>query len=702
MTPQKRRNFERLLSPRHIAFIGGNDAVIAIGEARRAGFQGEMRVVNPRRECLAGLPCLPDIAALPEAPDAVFLAIPAAGVPEAVAALRARGAGGIVCYSAGFGEVDADGAAREAALKAALGDMVLIGPNCYGLINFIGKSALWPFAHGGYCPGYGAAIMTQSGMFSSDILMSRRSLPLAYMASGGNQADLGLTEFIDLMCEREEVRAIGLHIEGLRDVAGFGRACLRALEAGTPVVALKTGTSKIGEGLTLSHTGSLAGSPALYEALFRRVGVISVKSPAQFLETLKYLCVAGAPGGRQVAAFTCSGGGATMLADHAEAIGLEFPGFDPQGRAALEALLPPIATVSNPLDYTTPIWGQPDATRPVFAQAMARVPVRSALIVQDYPAAGLDESEHFYVNDGMAFADAAHEAGLPAAIVATIPENMPRHIREGFVARGVAPMQGIHEALNAMRDAAAWAEARARILAAPPDALVPGCGGEARLLSEAEGKDRLRAAGVPVPEGRRVAGDGLAAAAAALRAPLALKMMGPRLAHKTEAGAVAVGLGGAAAVLAAAGRMRADVAAFDAGAVTDDFLIEEMAPAPVAELVVGLRRDAQFGWAMTLGSGGVLVELVGDAVTLLLPASRDEIAGALAGLRVSALLGGFRGAPEVDRETLVDTLVRLAEIAVAAEDAVEIEINPLFVFEKSVAAVDVLMQVAVTTETVPG
>ncbi len=450
MIPAKRQNFERLLNPRHIAFIGGADAAIAIGEARRAGYTGQMWAVNAKRDTLGGLTCRASIADLPAPPDAVFLAIPAPAVPAAIAELSAMGAGGIVCYSAGFSEAHDAGRVLEGALKAALGDMVLIGPNCYGLINYVGKSALWPFAHGGSCPGYGAAILTQSGMFSSDITMSQRSLPLAYMMSVGNQADLGLSALVDLLCERDEVRAIGLHIEGLSDVPAFERAALKALKVGKPIVALKTGSSSIGESLALGHTGSLAGSNELYQALFSRTGVISVTNPSQLLETLKFLCIAGPLVGPDILGFTCSGGGATMLADHGEVIGLSFPTPDHITRRALEKLLLPIASVSNPLDYTTPIWGQPDLTKPVFARAMAGIRADAAVLVQDYPAPGLDETEHLYLNDALAFAEAAADAGLPAAICATLPENVGPHIRETFVSRGVAPMQGIHEALNAV------------------------------------------------------------------------------------------------------------------------------------------------------------------------------------------------------------------------------------------------------------
>ncbi|KZY29560.1 acyl-CoA synthetase, partial [Roseovarius sp. HI0049] len=676
MTPAKRQNFERLLNPRHIAFVGGADAAVAIGEARRAGFAGEMWVVNPKRETLAGLACVASLADLPEAPDAVFLAIPATFVPEAVADLAAMGAGGVVCYTAGFGEAHDEGRALEERLKAAIGDMVLIGPNCYGLINYVGRAALWPFAHGGFCPGYGAAIITQSGMFSSDITMSQRSLPLAYMASAGNQADLGLTELVDLLCERPEVRAIGLHIEGLSDIPAFEAAALKALRAGTPVVALKTGRSAIGETLTLSHTGSLAGSAELYEALFERVGVISVTNPSQLLETLKFLTVAGAPEGPEVMGFTCSGGGATMLADHGEAIGLRYPAPDATAGAALRELLPPIATVSNPLDYTTPIWGQPERTAPVFAEALARVPAQATLLVQDYPAPGLDETEELYLNDGLAFAEAANAAGLPAAICATIPENIGAHIREAFIKRGVAPMQGVHETLNAIRDAAWWKAARARILCATPDPLVPGGRGHTvRLLTEAQGKEMLADAGLPVPKGRLTRAGALSETAVEIGFPVALKMMVPGLAHKTEAGAVALGIGTPEALLEAAMRMRTDVAAHRETVVTDAFLVETMAPPPLAELVVGIRRDAQFGLAMTLGSGGILVELLADTVSLLLPVTEAEISRALDRLKVAWLLNGFRGRPAADRKALVAALAGLAEYAVANRATVaEIEI----------------------------
>ena len=696
MTSLRHQNLSRLLSPRHIAFIGGRDAEVAINEAKRIGFTGQIWPVNPKRETLGGYPCFASVADLPEAPDATFLAVPAPAAITTVAQLAARGAGGIVCYTAGFREAGAEGQVLEAALIEAAGDLALVGPNCYGVINYLDRAALWPFAHGGGSPGYGAAIITQSGMLSSDITMSQRSLPLTHMISCGNQSVLSLEDFVDHLIDHPAVRAIGMHIEGLRDVPRFAAAALRAAEKGVPLVALKTGSSQIGASLTVSHTGSLSGTDDLYDALFARVGVIRVKSPSQLLETLKFLCVAGAPLGNRVAGFTCSGGGATMLADHAETIGLGFPAFGSAERAALLPLLPDIATVSNPLDYTTPIWGDASKTGPVFAAAINGVQADSTVLVQDYPAAGLDESKPYYRADAGAFIAAAKARGIPAAICATLPENLDPETRDWLVAQGVAPMQGLTETLDAMRAAGLWAERRAQIMAKRPAPLLalPDLA-TLHTVDEAAGKALLSTLGLPIPAGEVVAGAQVVQAASRIGYPVVLKMMGPKLAHKSEAGAVALGLANAADLTAALQKMRAEVTAHDPLALTDRFLVESMAPRPLAELLVNLRRDAQFGLVLTLGAGGVLVELLEDAATLLLPASAAQIEAALNGLKIARILRGYRGAKGADMAALAGFIAHLCQIFESQSATLaEVEINPLFVTATGPWVVDVLIQKA--------
>ena len=366
MSPARRRNLQRLLKPRHVAVIGGREAEVVAGECARIGYRGPVWPVNPRRESIGGHRCFGSVERLPHAPDAAFVAVPREAAIDTVARLAAMGAGGVVCHTAGFAEIGAQGARLEAALVEAADEMALIGPNCYGFINYLDRVALWPFAHGGSCPGYGAAIVTQSGMLSSDLTMSQRSVPFAFMASIGNQSVVTLADCVDVFSEFGGVRAIGLHVEEIPDVADFSAAVRKAARADIPVVALKTGVSEIGASLTAGHTGALSGDDDLYQALFDRLGVIRVATPAQLLETLKFLCVAGVPAGGRIAGLTCSGGAAAMLADYAQIAGLEFP--PPTGRTTevLAGCLPHTATVSNPLDYTTPIWGQPERVRPVF------------------------------------------------------------------------------------------------------------------------------------------------------------------------------------------------------------------------------------------------------------------------------------------------------------------------------------------------
>lgn len=693
MTPDLRRNLERLLNPRHVALIGGRDAVAAAAECARIGYEGPVWPVNPGRDEIGGHACFASVEDLPEAPDAVFLAVPREAAADVLRQLSAKGAGGVVCYTAGFREMGEEGAALEAELIKAAGDMALVGPNCYGLINYLGKVALWPFAHGGISPGYGAAVITQSGMLSSDLTMSQRSVPFAYMISAGNQSVLALEDFVDVLSGTEEVRAFGLHIEGLKDVPRFVEAAQRALSAGKPIVALKTGSSHVGGQLTQSHTGSLSGSDELYSALFEKLGVIRVHSPAQLLETLKFLMVAGVPAGRRVAGFTCSGGGATMLADYGEKIGLRFEQPSERVRADLQNHLPHTATVSNPLDYTTPIWGDLDRVPPVFA-AHLKDPHDAAVLIQDYPAPGLDDSKQFYLNDARSFADAAKAAELPGAVCSTLPENLDRATREKLISLGIAPMQGLHETLDAI-SAGAWLSRRWNDLAdqayEPIGTVRPIR--DLGTVDEAQGKALLAEAGIRVPEGRVASIADAPQAAEQLGFPVAVKMLGPELIHKTEAGAVALNLANRSAVTAAITKMVDDVRAYSASAVSDSVLIERMAAPPItAELLVSVRLDEQFGHAMTLASGGTLVELVGDVVTLLLPATDREIADALKRLKVAKLIDGYRGSPAVNQHLLIAQLQRLAAFMVLhAENYREVEINPLLLGPAGVCAVDVVL-----------
>jgi acyl-CoA synthetase (NDP forming) len=697
MTSQRRQNFSRLLEPRHAAFIGGRDAAIAAEQCRAMGFEGPIWGVNPRRQELGGEPCVARVEDLPEAPDAVFLAVPRGETVEIVDTLRRMGTGGVVCFAAGFGELGAEGAALEASLVDAAGEMALVGPNCYGLLNYVRGVALWPFAFGGSRVERGVAVVTQSGMLGSDITMNQRSVPLAYVVSAGNQAMLCIEDYLEVLVDDPAVTAIGIHIEGLRDVPRFCDGAIRALEAAVPVVVLKSGTSEIGRRLTVTHTGSLAGEEAVYQALFDRLGIVRVDTPVQLLETLKMLSLAGVPKGRRLAGFAASGGNVTLLADYAESLGLSFPAPSPATAARVAGLLPKVATISNPLDYTTPLWGREAELTELFGAALADR-YDAALVVQDYPHPDLDFGKDGYLSDTRAFIAAVRQAGVPAAVVSALPENIDRRSREFMIAGGIAPLQGFKEAMTAVAGAVAYGERRkhladlGRIRALGIHRTGP-TGGETTVLSEWEGKRRLAAAGVPVPEGRVVTAEAAPHAAEELGYPVAVKMLSWGLAHKTEAGAVRLGLADAGAVAEAVAAISRSVSERAPEALSDRFLVEQMVEEAIAELLIGIHRDRQFGQVMVLASGGTLVELFHDSRTLLLPTDRESVSRAIAELRLSRLLNGFRWRPAGDREAAVDAVMTLAEFA-AAERATleELEVNPLLVLQHGVAAVDVVLR----------
>ena len=350
-----------------------------------------------------------------------------------------------------------------------------------------------------------------------------------------------------------------------------------------------------------------------------------------------------------------------------------------------------------------------------------------AVLVQDYPLEGLDESKDSYLNDAREFIAAMRAAGVPAAVCSTLPENIDRSTREMLVAAGVAPMQGIRETLDAIAGAVRHGRRRQRMrdearAAGVEAGAMPPIGAGCALGTEAEAGDRVEAeagavarlagtgpvtsvdeyrakrwlhgVGIPIPAGCVTGAREAPEAAAGIGFPVAVKLVNEHLPHKTEVGAVALGISSPAEVEAAVARIRTGVRRFDADASTDRFLVERMVGPPLAELLVGVRTDPRFGLAMTLASGGVLTELVADAVTILLPASRADLEEALGRLRMSRVLDGFRGAAPANRAVIVDALSRLASrLCREANDVVEVEVNPLFVLTDRVCAVDALMRV---------
>lgn len=682
----------RLFMPRHVAVFGGAQAAEVVRQCKALGFAGAIWPVHPRHAQVEGLDCYPDVASLPEAPDAGFIAVPRDGTVDIVAQLAARGAGGVICYASGFAEVGGAGVALQRRLVACAGAMPLIGPNCYGMLNYLDGVALWPDQHGGERVGRGVAIVSQSGNIALNLTMQRRNLPLAYMVTVGNKAGAGIEAIVAALLQDDRVSAIGLHIEGLDDMAAFSKVALAALEKGVPMVALKAGSSVLGASATVSHTGSLAGADALYDALFARLGVARVRDPASLLETLKLLHVYGALGGRRIISASCSGGEASLVADLAQPRALEMPAVPPTARHALHAALGDKVAIANPLDYHTYIWGDLAAQSACFAALLAcRFDMH--LLVLDFPRADRCVSGAWQTTVDAFIAAHQHDP-LPCAVVASMPEGMPDGVARQLLERGIAPMQGLVECLDAIGHAATIGQARLRRaeilpLSGPHRAAggAPAAGdGAARMLDEVASKQALAVFGLPIPRAVLVSAADAADAATQLGFPLAVKAVSDTLVHKTEAGAVRLNLQSAEQVTQAVSSM---------AHLSDRFLVEAMAHDVVAEFIVGVTRDPQFGHALTLGAGGVLVELLQDATTLLLPASRADVGRAFESLRSWPLVGGFRGRPVGDVEALIDAVLAVAAYAQAnAAQLLELDVNPVLVLPhgRGVVAVDAMIR----------
>lgn len=691
-----RDNLKRLLAPRHVAFVGGRSMARALKRCADGGYAGQMWLVNPQHDELEGVPCVRQISDLPCGPDAVFIATNRELTLACVRELAAKGAGGAICYASGFAETGAEGQALQQQLLEAAGDMALLGPNCYGLLDYLHSCALWPVAHGGKAVERGVAVLTQSGNFAYNLSMSDRSLPVAYMASVGNQAQLGVAELMDVLLDEPRVTAIGLHLEGLKNVPAFARAAHKALEQGIPVIVLKTGVSQIGAELALSHTSSLSGSDALYDALFARLGVIRVSGPVSFVETLKAAACGRLPSGNSLIALACSGGDAGLIADYAERNDLRLPKLDAEQTAELAQVLPSYANLVNPLDFTTAIWGDGEALNRMLDSAL-RTEADAAMLVLDYPAQFTGERKECDLLLEL-YCQALVRHGKTGFVTSAFPELLPAHARERLHAQGVAALQGVEDGLAAWGRIAGYQANRQALLALGESALVPLCpqplAGTGWLLNEWDSKQALRAFGLPVPNGVRSTVAQALEDAQRLGYPLVLKALSAELPHKTEAGAVALNLKDAVALTAALGNMANSIGAYAPGVAFDQVLLEPMASAPLAELIVGIKRENDFCLALVIGAGGVLVELLKDSRSLLLPTTEGAIRNALLSLRSTALLQGFRGRAPADLEALVAAIRAVADYACEnAGQLLELDVNPLLVGAQGTTAVDALIRI---------
>jgi acyl-CoA synthetase (NDP forming) len=702
-------SIKRLLAPRTVALFGSAwaDAVDAAGKT--VGFSGEVWRIHPKRPSTANVKYFRSIDELPGPPDASFVAAPAREVPNIAAGLARRGAGGFVCFAAGFSETGTgEGRRLTSELVSGAGELPFFGPNCYGFINFFDQVALWPDQVIGQRAERGVAIICQSGTLALNLLFNGRSLPIGYVLTVGNQTCLAVEDMIELLSADERVTAFGLYVEGVKDTVRFAQAVGKARAAGKPIALVKAGRTEAAARTARTHTGSLAGADTVFDSFCRQTGIARCDSLSTLCETLKVFHSGGPLRGRRVLVMGASGGDMAMTADASRHLGLTFPPFPPASAAQLRKLLTDKVTIANPFDFHTHIWFDAPAMHSMFSTVHRSGFDATGFMIDCPPAGQADPAAYVVAIDQYI----ASFPGPPArgAVICSLPESMAPSTREKCLAAGIMPLQGQREALEALNLAGevgeAWASgtrvelripARTSAVAHAADIAGNAAHGathaghqvaQVRTLAEYTGKAALAAFGVNIPRSHVVSPHEVATAAQDIGFPVVIKATGAHLEHKSEVGAVVVNV---------RNKVDAEAAAQRLSRLSDSLLVEEMVADGVAEILVGMTIDPQFGQVLVIGAGGVLTELLRDSATLLPPFTAASIEAAISRLTVSKLLAGFRGKPAGDVSALVSTVLACTRYAEANLNALlELDINPVIVRPAGLGAVavDALIRLA--------
>lgn len=674
---------DALFAPRSVAVLGVSRNPAKLGHrllqnVKEGGFAGAVHAVNPSGERVLGVDTVATVEALPGGVDLALVSLPAAAVPGAVKALAARGVRAAVVLSSGFGEVDAAGRSTQSALLATAraAGMRLVGPNCMGVYSAparLNGTYFWdlPRLEGGI------GIVSQSGAYGGLIFrhLGGRGLGVARFLSIGNQADVDVADAIEWLAGDPATTLVACFVEALRDGRRFVDVAARAT-AVKPVVLLKGGRSEAGRRAAGSHTGALAGAWETYRAACRRAGVVLAEETEEFFDAIETLVVAGPrrPAAPAVAILTVSGGPSVIAADYAERSGLAVPPTGEATRAALRALLPPFAAVGNPVDLT------PQVEPGRIAEAVSRVLAEPAIAGAVAVNVGLDIPRFA---DAIVAASAA--TGKPAvAFVADAPGTAAR-FREG----GVPVLPGPERAVRGWR--ALWLARSRPQPPAParrplPDDVARALGTASGPLPHGVARRALEAYGVSFcAEESAASEDEAAAAAARLGHPVVLKAHVEGLLHKTEAGAVLVGLADEAAVRRGFRLLRERTGAAR--------VVVQRQAGPGVEVLIGARRDEVFGPVVVAGTGGVLTEVVRDVSVRLAPLDAEEARHMLREGGRARLLAGPRGLPPVDDGALAEVVLAVAALVTSEPRVREVDLNPVIAAGRSAVAVDVLVTV---------
>ncbi|MFN0304702.1 MAG: acetate--CoA ligase family protein [Burkholderiales bacterium] len=694
---------EPLLRPRSVTVLGASPRASSLGQTVvrnliDAAYTGAVYPIQPSASEVDGILCYAALRALPTVPECAVVCLGADKVVDALEEAAALGVRAAVVLASGFAETDADGQARQHALESlcARTGMVICGPNCLGLVNVAAGIPLYSASLGADLRRGNLAVISHSG--SCCIALSGvERLALSHLVSAGNGAVVDMADYLDYLAGDAATRAAALFIETIRDPRGFARAAAKMHAAGKPIVALKVGRSVKGATATASHTGSLAGSNAVYQDYFRRIGVIAVDDYDELVESCVLMqSTQPLPRGRGVAVLNVSGGEIALTCDLAEDTRVELPVLSPTTVARLRGALPAFATPRNPLDATGTAVFDMTMYRACIEALAADPAIAIVAVCQDCPAGTGPAQAETYRTIAATAAVTASAIEKPLIFYSNLASGLHPRVVEPLHEAGVPALQGARAALLAIRRLIDYAAFNPKDAAAYTDhleglidmGLVPIAAWQERFklgtaLTEREAKQFLAAHGLPVTRERLARNaDEAVAAAREIGFPVALKIESADVPHKTEAGGVRLNVQCEADVHNAFASIVASVSRFAPHATIAGVLVQEMITGGV-EALVGVSCQIPFGSAIVVGSGGVLVEWVRDSALALVPVNEPHARALVAATRLSTLLAGFRGAQPADLDALVRLVVQVSDIAKIYGNVIDsLDLNPVSVLPR--------------------
>ena len=692
----ERSAIARLLNPRAVAIAGvsatpGSLAAGVLENLERFGFAGDIHLIHPKWSELFGRPCLASAEMLPDGVDCVVLAIPVAGVLPAVQACAARGVGGVIIFSAGFAELGDEGRRLQEAIAATAraAGMAIEGPNCLGYINHAdGIPLTFAPTEPSAFQGPGIAVVSQSGAMASALraALNGRALNVPFTISTGNEAVTGVEDFIAHLLDDPRTHILALVGEHIRQPARFLALARRARANNTPLVMLHPGRSAAARAAATTHTGAMTGDHDVMRTLCARAGVLLVETLEELVDVCDLLarCRVRPRGG--VAVLGESGAFKALMLDCALALGVDLPPPQGEAEAALNAMAPGFIVASNPLDLTAQGLTDPDLYRQAMRLLIANPEVGALLVVIILSSARMAARKMPPVIAALRECTAG-----TACVFAMLGEDtpIPQALVDEVRAAGIPFFRSPERAMRALARVAGAATAGGGPAAPIPAAPRLPLG----IMAEYGAKDVLAKAGLPTPPGCLVRTvEEAQAAAARLGYPLVLKVQSAALSHKSDIGGVVLRIDGPDALALAWARIMYAVQAASPGVRLDGMLVETMS-APGLELIIGARNDPAWGPVVIAGLGGIFAEAIGGVRMMAPDLGVEEIVRELRALKGAALLGPFRGSPPRDVNAVAQAIGTIARFMRAHPEVVELDVNPLMVFEdgKGCVALDALM-----------